>query len=163
MRKGISERWKSICQAYISVSSFSTHGVSCDSTQMVWWGGCARIKPGKLCPNPLQTGWGKGPAGGMFTTTGLLALFEHTRHISLPYDQSYLKWSIFYKRINPKDETLELIFLKNFIEVYSWFKCCVSFWCTAKWFSYIYNVFFFIFFSIMVYHGILNIVPCAVQ
>ena len=41
---------------------------------------------------------------------------------------------------------------------------CVSFWHTAKWFSYIcVCVCFFIFFSNIVYHWILNIVPCAVQ
>ena len=50
---------------------------------------------------------------------------------------------------------------KNFF--FSWsivdLQCCVSFWCIAKWFSYI----FFIFFSIMVYYSILNTVPCAIQ
>ena len=39
-------------------------------------------------------------------------------------------------------------------------QCCVNFWCTAKWFSYTYiYIFSFIFFSIMVYYRILNIVP----
>ena len=42
-------------------------------------------------------------------------------------------------------------------------QCCVSFWRRAKWFNYtyIYSIFafFFIFFSIIVYHKILNIVP----
>ena len=43
-------------------------------------------------------------------------------------------------------------------------QCCVNFYCRAKGFSdtYIYT-FFFIFFSIMVYHRVLNIVPPAVQ
>ena len=40
-------------------------------------------------------------------------------------------------------------------------QCCVSFWGTAKWFSFIY--FFFMFFSVMVYYRMLSIVPCAVQ
>ena len=40
---------------------------------------------------------------------------------------------------------------------------CVHFCCTAKWFSYTYVYSFFIFFSIMVYHRILNIVSCAIQ
>ena len=44
---------------------------------------------------------------------------------------------------------------------------CVSFRCTAKWFSYsyicIYLYSFFQFFSIIVYYKILNIVPCAIQ
>ena len=35
-------------------------------------------------------------------------------------------------------------------------QCCVGFWCIAKWYTY-----FFIFFSIMVYDWILNVVPCA--
>ena len=39
---------------------------------------------------------------------------------------------------------------------------CVSFWCTAKWFSYTY-VCIYIFFSIMVYYRMLNIVPCAIR
>ena len=38
-------------------------------------------------------------------------------------------------------------------------QCCVNFCCTAKWFNYI-GTFFFIFFSIMVYHRILNISLC---
>ena len=42
-------------------------------------------------------------------------------------------------------------------------QCCVSFRCKAKWFRYTYIYFFFIFFSNMVYHRILNIVPCAIQ
>ena len=42
-------------------------------------------------------------------------------------------------------------------------QCCVNFWCTAKWFIYIYINVFKIVFSVMVYHGILNIVPCAFQ
>ena len=44
-------------------------------------------------------------------------------------------------------------------------QCCVNFCWTAKWFIYTYVIFtfFFIFFSIMAYHRILNIVPCAVQ
>ena len=42
--------------------------------------------------------------------------------------------------------------------------CCVSFWCRAKWFSYTYiYILFFIFFSIIVYYKILNIVPCAIE
>ena len=49
-------------------------------------------------------------------------------------------------------------------------QCCVNFCCTVKWFIYIYmyiyihiHIFFFIIFFIMVYHRILNIVPCAIQ
>ena len=43
----------------------------------------------------------------------------------------------------------------------SW-QCYVNFCCSAKWFSYTYIcTLFFIFFSIIVYHRILNIVPCA--
>ena len=39
-------------------------------------------------------------------------------------------------------------------------QCCVSFWCTAVIHLYI---FFFIFFSIMVYYRILDILPYAIQ
>ena len=54
-----------------------------------------------------------------------------------------------------------------FIYILNWcivdLQCCVSFWRIAKWFSYtyIYSIFafFFTFFSITVYHKILNIVP----
>ena len=43
-------------------------------------------------------------------------------------------------------------------------QCCVNFCCTAKWLSYTYIYIFFIFFSIMVSHRILNIVNhCAIQ
>ena len=42
-------------------------------------------------------------------------------------------------------------------------QCCVSFCCTAKWFSYTHVYFFLTFFFIAVYHKILNIAPCAVQ
>ena len=41
-----------------------------------------------------------------------------------------------------------------------WFTCYVNFCCTEKWFSYLY-ISFFISFSIMVYHRVLNIIPCA--
>ena len=41
-------------------------------------------------------------------------------------------------------------------------QCCVSFSCTAQWFSYIYT-FFFRFFSLIGYCKILSIVPCAIQ
>ena len=44
----------------------------------------------------------------------------------------------------------------------SW-QCYIHFWCTAKWFSYIYIYIFFGFFSIVGYHKILNTVPCAIQ
>ena len=42
-------------------------------------------------------------------------------------------------------------------------QCCVNFCYTAKWFGYTYTNIFFIFFSIMIYYRILNIVPCATQ
>ena len=41
-------------------------------------------------------------------------------------------------------------------------QCCVNFCCTAVIQLYMY-IFFFILFSIMVYHRILNTVPCAIQ
>ena len=45
-------------------------------------------------------------------------------------------------------------------------QCCVNFYCTVKWFScthrHTHTLILFIFFSIVVYHGILNIVPCAI-
>ena len=68
----------------------------------------------------------------------------------------------------------DISFLKNlFIEVLADLQC-VNFCCRAKWFRYIYIseyiyiyphicTFFFIFFSITVYHRILNIGPCAIQ
>ena len=40
---------------------------------------------------------------------------------------------------------------------------CVNFCYTVKLISVIHTYTFFIFFSIMVYHRILNIVPCAIQ
>ena len=52
-------------------------------------------------------------------------------------------------------------FLKNYYSRLD-LQCSLNTCCVAKWLSYTY-VFFFIFFSIMVYHRILKIVPCAVQ
>ena len=61
-----------------------------------------------------------------------------------------------------------------FSNLYCWsivdLQCCVNFCCIAKWFRYIYihihiytyTYIFSTFFSIMVYHRILNIVPCAI-
>lgn len=49
--------------------------------------------------------------------------------------------------------------------VFDW-QVCVKYCCTAKWFSYmcVYILFLNIFFSIVtVYHGILNIVLCALE
>ena len=40
-------------------------------------------------------------------------------------------------------------------------QCCINFYYIAMWFSYT-VLFFFIFFSIMIYYRILNIVPCAI-
>ena len=54
----------------------------------------------------------------------------------------------------------------------SWFICYVNFFCTGKWLNYTYvlyiyihthiYIFFSIFFSIMVCHRILNVVPSAI-
>jgi len=58
------------------------------------------------------------------------------------------------KSFFPKPISFEKI---NFIEV--WLLYDVKFCCTAKQFSYTHDIFF----SIMVYHRILNIVPCAIR
>ena len=55
-----------------------------------------------------------------------------------------------------------------FLNLFYWsivdLQCYINFCCTAKWLSYTYlYTFFFIFLSMMVYHRILNIVPCATQ
>ena len=47
-------------------------------------------------------------------------------------------------------------------------QCCVNFCPSVKWFSSIYvteyiHMFFFIFFSIVIYLRILNVVPCTIQ
>ena len=53
-------------------------------------------------------------------------------------------------------------------------RCCVSFWYTAKLFSYVYiyiyiyiythtHIFFFRFFFLIGYYKVLSIVPCAIQ
>ena len=58
---------------------------------------------------------------------------------------------------------LKNLFYWNIVDL----QCCVSFWCIAKWFKhtliYSFYVFFFTFFSTMVYSRILNIVPCTLQ
>ena len=51
--------------------------------------------------------------------------------------------------------------LSNWTKLIVESQCCVNYCCTAKWFSYTY-IFIFIFFSIMVYHRTLNMVPCAI-
>ena len=51
-------------------------------------------------------------------------------------------------------EQLSLHFIANL-------QCCVIYFCTAKYFSYIHS--FLVFFSIMFYHMTLNIVLCAIQ
>ena len=47
---------------------------------------------------------------------------------------------------------------KNFHWRIADLQCCTSFCCTAKWFSYIY-----IFFSVSVFHRVVNIIPCAIK
>ena len=42
-------------------------------------------------------------------------------------------------------------------------QCCVNFCCTANWLSYSYICSFSYYFSFVLYHRILNIVPCAIQ
>ena len=53
-----------------------------------------------------------------------------------------------------------------FFVVFNWsivdLQCCANLYCTAKWLTYK-NTFFFVCFSIMVYHRLLNIVPCGIQ
>ena len=48
-------------------------------------------------------------------------------------------------------------------EYWSGLPCNINYCCTGKWLSYHIYMFFFIFFSIIVYHRIWNIVPCAIQ
>ena len=59
-----------------------------------------------------------------------------------------------------------IIFSKIFILYWSAvdLQCCVSFWCTAKLFSYICShPFFFRFFPHIGYYRVLSRVPCAIQ
>ena len=53
------------------------------------------------------------------------------------------------------------LFLKILLR-YIWLHYCINFRYTAKWSSCTY-ILFFMFVSIMVYHRILNIVPCTLQ
>ena len=52
-----------------------------------------------------------------------------------------------------------------FIDVQLIYKCCVNICCIAliQSHTHIYTLFFKIFFSIVIYHRILNIVPCAIR
>ena len=75
---------------------------------------------------------------------------NYMKTIKISFVQIYLWFSFFFKKF---------ILLK-----YNWFTMCTNFCYTEKWFMHIYiYAFFFIFFSIMVYHRMLRIVPCAVQ
>ena len=52
--------------------------------------------------------------------------------------------------------------IKFFLLKYSWFKM-LCFCCTVKWLRYTYIYILFHILFIMVYHRVLNMVPCAVQ
>ena len=59
-------------------------------------------------------------------------------------------------------------YLHSFFFLLSWsrvdLQCCISFRCTAKWFSYTYLYIYFVrFFSLIGYYKILSIVACAIQ
>ena len=62
-----------------------------------------------------------------------------------------------------KKKRKEICLFKKFLFVE--LQCCVNYCCTAKWLSYTYiHLYIFLWsFSIMVYHRILKIVPCATQ
>ena len=53
-----------------------------------------------------------------------------------------------------------LSFLKKLYSSLVDLQYCANFCCTTKWLSYTY---FFTFLCIMVYHKILNTIPCAIQ
>ena len=84
---------------------------------------------------------------------------------------SFLYWIILariqYCEIFLQDETFNLgilIFFKNLNLYWTllYLQCCVSFRCTAKWFSYTYIYSFFKFFSYLGYCRIVSKVPCAI-
>ena len=66
------------------------------------------------------------------------------------------------KRTAEQHQFTGLNYLRNIFLFFNWsivdLQCLVNFYCTAKWVSYMYIC--FMFFSIMVYHRILIIVPC---
>ena len=90
------------------------------------------------------------------------ALSTHNHHQHRTQLHSYT-----FRKCTVTEHMKQIIFF-FVLYIFNWsivdLQCCVNYCCTAKWFSYTYmHAFFFIFFSIMAYHRILNIVLCAIQ
>ena len=60
-----------------------------------------------------------------------------------------------------KVQRLSVSFLVSLFYIIIDLQCCITFTYTTKWFSYVYIIFFFKFFSYIGYDRILSRVPCA--
>ena len=69
--------------------------------------------------------------------------------------------SFLTRTVIQSDQGPDFCFCWSIVDLWS----CVNFCCTTKWFSYtyIYYILFLIFFSMVIYHRILNIVPWSIQ
>ena len=143
------------------------------SPQPTSWGSCANADSGlaglpwtlQLCISKQLPGMQVVQVGSLhFQWQGsekyMLAKYKFSTVVAVTDTRMTLCWKSDLEKISRICwELLFLIFFLNWSIVD--LQCCVNFCCTATWVSYIY-IFLKIFFSIVVYHRIFNIVyTCA--
>ena len=132
----------------------------------------AQVKPDSTSPHacakcllPLALGFSDTLVQVMRGTYSLLTQMQPESAAKLMLLKVSLDWwgmkfNEWFPLSSPEKTMLfKILFYWNTFDL----ECCISFCCIANWFIYMYIYVIFIFFSIMAYYKILNIVTCAIE